>query len=76
MKFDPVVHPLVITQLETGRKVLKFPPCTPDIFWGWIAPKAMLCYPNWGMNHGAEGVPLDCFRLARRSIAIAMFRGS
>jgi taurine dioxygenase len=26
MKFDPVVHSLVITQLETGRKVLKLSP--------------------------------------------------
>jgi taurine dioxygenase len=26
MKFDPVVHPLVITLLETGRKVLKLSP--------------------------------------------------
>jgi taurine dioxygenase len=24
-------------------------------------------YPNWRMIHGAQGVPLDCFRLARRT---------
>jgi taurine dioxygenase len=27
----------------------------------------MLAWDNWRMIHSTEGVPLDCFRLARRT---------
>lgn len=93
MRFEPVVHPLVITQSETGRKLVKLSPMHARYILGmdraesdallselaghlvdqqfaylhdWQAGD-MLAWDNWRMIHSAEGVPLDCYRAARRT---------
>lgn len=93
MKFPPVVHPLVITQYETGRKLLKLSPMHARYILGMDRAESdallsdlaerlvdpayaymhqwqtndILAWDNWRMIHMAEGVPLDCFRSARRT---------
>lgn len=93
MKFEPVVHPMVITQYETGRKLLKLSPMHARYVLGMDKKESdallaeladqlvderfayfhdwqvndMLVWDNWRMVHSAEGVPLDCFRAARRT---------
>ena len=91
--FPPVVHPMVITQIETGRKVLKLSPMharyilgmekaesdalltevadhlvDPDFayFHSWQK-NDLVVWDNWRMIHSANGVPLHCRRLARRT---------
>ena len=93
MDFPHVVHPMVITQQETGRKVLKLSPMHACYVLGIDRQESdalleelachlgdpayayfhewqvndMLAWDNWRMVHGAEGVPLDCARSARRT---------
>lgn len=93
MTFPPVVHPLVITQYETGRKLLKLSPMHARYILGMDRAESdallsdlaerlvdpayaymhqwqtndILAWDNWRMIHMAEGVPLDCFRSARRT---------
>jgi taurine dioxygenase len=91
--FPPVVHPLVITQRETGRKVLKLSPMHARYVLGLDKAESdallteladhltdpahayfhkwgvndMIVWDNWRVIHGANGVPLDCERSARRT---------
>lgn len=91
--FPPVVHPLVITQRETGRKVLKLSPMHARYVLGLdqtegdallkeiakhlVDPQFayfhkwqrndMIVWDNWRVIHSANGVPLDCARVARRT---------
>lgn len=100
MQFAPVVHPMVIVQRETGRKLLKLSPmharyvlgmekADSDALLTEIAEHLvderfayfhdwqendMLAWDNWRMVHCAEGVPLDCFRAARRTTIAGDYR--
>ena len=91
--FPPVVHPLVITQRETGRKVLKLSPMHARYVLGMDKAESdalltelaehltepahayfhkwekndMVVWDNWRIIHSANGVPLDCARVARRT---------
>lgn len=98
--FPPVVHPMVITQVETGRKVLKLSPMHARYILGmdkaesdalltevaahlvdpafayfhdWQA-NDMIVWDNWRMIHGANGVPLHCRRLARRTTIMGDYK--
>lgn len=98
--FPPVVHPMVITQRETGRKVLKLSPMHARYILGMDKAKSdalltevadhlvdpafsyfhdwqkndMVVWDNWRMIHSANGVPLDCFRLARRTTIMGDYK--
>ena len=91
--FPPVVHPMVIIQRETGRKVLKLSPMHARYILGMdraesdallteiaahlVDPRFayfhswqkndMLVWDNWRIIHSANGVPLHCERIARRT---------
>lgn len=98
--FPPVVHPLVIVQEETGRKVLKLSPMHARYVLGmeqaesdallteiaehlvdpqfayfhtWQA-NDMLVWDNWRLIHSANGVPLHCRRLARRTTIVGDYQ--
>ena len=98
--FPPVVHPMVITQIETGRKVLKLSPmharyilgmdkAASDALLTQVADHLvnpafayfhkwqkndMLVWDNWRIIHSANGVPLDCTRLARRTTIMGDYK--
>lgn len=98
--FPPVVHPMVITQMETGRKVLKLSPmharrilgmdrAESDALLTQIADHLvdpafayfhewqkndMLVWDNWRLIHSANGVPLGCPRLARRTTIMGDYK--
>ena len=98
--FPPVVHPMVITQIETGRKVLKLSPMHARYIWGMDKAESdalltevadhlvdpafayfhqwqrndMLVWDNWRIIHSANGVPLDCARLARRTTIMGDYK--
>lgn len=98
--FPPVVHPMVITQLETGRKVLKLSPMHARYILGMDRTESdallaevadhlvdpafayfhkwqkndMLVWDNWRVIHSANGVPLDCARLARRTTIMGDYK--
>ncbi|WP_336971832.1 TauD/TfdA family dioxygenase [Sphingobium aromaticiconvertens] len=98
--FPPVVHPMVITQMETGRKVLKLSPMHARTILGMDKAKSdallteiadhlvdpafayfhkwekndMLVWDNWRLIHSANGVPLDCSRLARRTTIMGDYK--
>jgi len=98
--FPPVVHPMVITQMETGRKVLKLSPMHARYILGMdkaesdalltevanhlVDPRFAYFHPwqkndlvvwdNWRVIHGANGVPLHCARLARRTTIMGDYK--
>lgn len=98
--FPSVVHPMVITQVETGRKVLKLSPMHARYILGMdraesdalltevadhlVDPRFayfhkwqkndMLVWDNWRVIHGANGVPLDCPRRARRTTIMGDYK--
>jgi taurine dioxygenase len=98
--FPPVVHPMVITQMETGRKVLKLSPMHARTILGMDKAESdalltqiadhlvdpafayfhkwqkndMLVWDNWRLIHSANGVPLDCSRLARRTTIMGDYK--
>lgn len=98
--FPPVVHPMVITQMETGRKVLKLSPMHARYILGMDKAESdallteiadhlvdpafayfhkwqkndMLVWDNWRLIHSANGVPLDCSRLARRTTIMGDYK--
>lgn len=98
--FPPVVHPMVITQMETGRKVLKLSPMHARYILGMdkaesdalltevanhlVDPRFayfhkwqkndMLVWDNWRIIHSANGVPLHCKRLARRTTIMGDYK--
>lgn len=98
--FPPVVHPMVITQLETGRKVLKLSPMHARYVLGLDSAESdavltevaehlvdpafayfhrwqrndMVVWDNWRTIHSANGVPLHCSRLARRTTIMGDYK--
>lgn len=98
--FPPVVHPMVITQRETNRKVLKLSPMHARYILGMDKAESdalltevadhlvdpafayfhkwqendMLVWDNWRLIHSANGVPLDCSRLARRTTIMGDYK--
>lgn len=98
--FPPVVHPMVITQQETGRKVLKLSPMHARYILGMDKAESdallteiadhlvdpafayfhkwekndMVVWDNWRIIHSANGVPLHCRRLARRTTIMGDYK--
>lgn len=98
--FPPVVHPMVITQVETGRKVLKLSPMHARYILGMEKPESdallaevarhlvdpafayfhkwqandLIVWDNWRMIHSANGIPLHCRRLARRTTIMGDYK--
>jgi taurine dioxygenase len=98
--FPPVVHPLVITQRETGRKVLKLSPMHARYVLGMdhaesdallteiadhlVDPRYayfhvwgkddLIVWDNWRVIHSANGVPLDCARVAQRTTIVGDYK--
>lgn len=98
--FPPCVHPLVITQQETGRKVLKLSPMHARYVLGMDKAKSdlllrqlakhltdarfayfhkwgkddMVVWDNWRVIHSANGVPLDCSRVAQRTTIMGDYK--
>ncbi|GGC03467.1 taurine dioxygenase [Novosphingobium endophyticum] len=98
--FPPVVHPMVIVQRETGRKVLKLSPMHARYILGMEKAESdalltevaehlvdpafayfhewqkndMVVWDNWRIIHGANGVPLHCKRLARRTTIMGDYK--
>jgi taurine dioxygenase len=98
--FPPVVHPLVITQHETGRKVLKLSPMHARYVLGMeraesdallaeiadhlVDPRYayfhawgkddLIVWDNWRVIHSANGVPLDCARVAQRTTIMCDYK--
>lgn len=98
--FPPVVHPMVITQVETGRKVLKLSPMHARYVLGMgkaesdalltevaehlVDPEFayfhqwqkndLVVWDNWRTIHSANGVPLHCRRLARRTTIMGDYK--